>query len=149
MRPAVVAIVLLLVVSLALGERMKAESSAEVSKFLSDHRHSSQIIALFFKKTPEDANSGGVFASMKNKVFNGVANLFSKELTPEQFEDQIEKNESILIEIDINNPELKEIEEFYHVTTVPYLVIMKNYDVLYEGIPDIAKLKLIMEQDKV
>ena len=38
--------------------------------------------------------------------------------------------------VDVANPELRTIQEFYDVTEIPYLILMKNYDILYKGTPD-------------
>ena len=135
-------------IGLGMGEKIVAKNSAQVSKLISEQRHSHKIIALFFRKIPADSATDGIFTKMKNKVFTGVSNLFSSEQTPDSYQSEIDKQQSILVEIDVDNPDLKAIEDFYHVSTVPYLIVIKNYDVLYEGIPDLAKLKDIMETEK-
>ena len=49
---------------------------------------------------------------------------------------EIEKHEgTILLEIDVSNDMLKSIQTFYNVTSIPYLILMRNYDILYEGNP--------------
>lgn len=49
---------------------------------------------------------------------------------------ELEKHEgTIVLEIDVSNDMLKSIQTFYNVTKVPYLILMRNYDILYEGDP--------------
>lgn len=54
---------------------------------------------------------------------------------------------SILVEIDISNPQLTSIQTFYNVSQVPYLILMKNYDILFSGQPVAKEVHEILAQD--
>ena len=87
---------------------------------------------------------------LKNKVIGGVASLFRKhEETIEDIDEELSLHyDPALLEIDINNALLTNVQEFYNVTTVPYLILMQNYDILYEGEPRVDRIWEIVNRDQ-
>lgn len=66
----------------------------------------------------------------------------------EAMETEILKHEgTVLMEIDVSNPLLHSIQNFYNVTQVPYLILMKNYDILFSGQPQASEVHDVLAQD--
>jgi hypothetical protein len=127
----------------ASSERIEAVDSVMVSKFLSDHRHSYDLIAILFKETIPEPEPEGTLSVIRNKI----AGWFTKTpRTAEEIAEDIGRS-LIVLEVDISVEKLYSIKEFYNVTTVPYLILMRNYDVLYQGGPDMPQVPLIIEAE--
>ena len=63
----------------------------------------------------------------------------------EEIEDELDQFDGpVLVKVDVSNPELETIQEFYGVKEVPYLILMKNYELLYEGAPDPDRVEEVL-----
>ena len=94
--------------------------------------------ALFFVDSVMTEGSEGGFL---NNIISSVSHIFSGESTPgssPQSVAAIEKDVATgaaMLQIDVNNPSLKDVRESYDVTTVPFLIVFKRGIVVLKEVP--------------
>lgn len=120
-------LVALLFIGTSVAEVETATSAEDVSSFLDSNQD--EIAALFFFDSSLNEGSEGGFW---NGVVTSVSHIFNGEDTgvaPEHKVSELElriSEEADLLQIDVSNEDLRELQDQYEVTTIPYLIIYKK-----------------------
>ena len=121
----------------AFAEIEVAQNYDDVTRFLEENQDDT-VALLFMDSTASSQSSGGVFSG----IFSSIGSIFSGSGDSASSEDQvaqIEKeisDEAALMQIDVSLEDLKEIQESYDVTQVPFLIVFKRGIVVLKEVPD-------------
>lgn len=113
-----------------------AQSFEDVTRFL-ELNQDDTVALLFIDSTLSEQAGNGFFSG----VVSSITHIFSGAEEPNashQRVAEIEKeisDETALIQIDVSNENLREIQESYDVTTVPFLIVTKRGIVVLKEVP--------------
>ncbi|CAI2361227.1 unnamed protein product [Moneuplotes crassus] len=114
----------MLIVGLVRADVEKATTADDVSKFLEANQNN--VAALFFfDSSLNEGNEGGFWSGVVTSVshiFSGEDNLVNGEHQASEIEQKISE-EADLLQIDVSNEDLRELQDQYEVTTIPYVII--------------------------
>ena len=113
-----------------------AQSFDDVTRFL--ELNQDDTVALLFTDSTLTNQTGtgflsGVVSSVTH-IFSGVEEADASNQRVAEIEKEI-SNETSLLQIDVSNENLKEIQESYDVTTVPFLIVFKRGIVVLKEVP--------------
>ena len=114
----------------------KAQTADDVNKFM-EANHDNTAALFFVDSAMTEGSEGGFW----NNIISSVSHIFSGEATPRsspQSVAAIEKDVATgaaMLQIDVNNPSLKDVRESYDVTTVPFLIVFKRGIVVLKEVP--------------
>ena len=114
----------------------KAQTADDVNKFM-ETNHDNTAALFFVDSVMTEGSEGGFW----NNIISSVSHIFSGEATPgssPQSVAAIEKDVATgaaMLQIDVNNPSLKDVRESYDVTTVPFLIVFKRGIVVLKEVP--------------
>jgi len=113
-----------------------AQSFDDVTRFL--ELNQDDTVALLFTDSTLTNQSGtgflsGVVSSVTH-IFSGAEEADASNQRVAEIEKEI-SNETALLQIDVSNENLKEIQESYDVTTVPFLIVFKRGIVVLKEVP--------------
>lgn len=118
------ALIAMLIVGLARADVEKATTAEDVSKFL--EKNQNNVAALFFfDSSLNEGNEGGFWSGVVTSVshiFSGEDNQVNGEHQASEIEQKISE-EADLLQIDVSNEDLRELQDQYEVTTIPYVII--------------------------
>ena len=121
---------------LARAEVEIAENSDDVRRFLEENQDST--VALFFiDSSLNEGSQGGFFSGIVTSVshiFSGEEGAGGQQTKVADIEKEI-ADDADLMKIDVNNENLRDIEEAYDVTTVPFLMVFKKGVVVLKEVP--------------
>lgn len=126
----------MLLASVAWADVEVADSADDVKRFLEENQDNT--VALFFIDSSLNEGSEGGFWK---GIVTSVSHIFAgdqSEAGSQQRVAEIEKeisNEAALMQIDVSNEDLREIQESYDVSTVPFLIVFKRGIVVLKEVP--------------
>ena len=128
--------ILIALLAFAQADVETASTAEDVTTFLETNKEN--IAALFFiDSSLNEGNEGGFWSG----VITSVSHIFSgedEEIASGQKVSAIEQkisDEADLMQIDVSNEELRQIQEQYDVTTVPFLIIFKKGVLVLKEVP--------------
>ncbi|CAI2378235.1 unnamed protein product [Moneuplotes crassus] len=113
-----------------------AQSFEDVTKFLEDNQNDT-VALLFIDSTLSEQTGNGFFSGVMSSVtniFSGVEESNSSHSHVSEIEKAI-SDDTALIQIDVSNENLREVQESYDVTTVPFLIVTKRGIVVLKEAP--------------
>jgi len=136
MKSTLVIVAMLLFCSFVYADIEMADSPDDVKRFLEENQDNT--VALFFiDSSLTEGSEGGFWKG----VVTSVSHIFAGEEETggsRQRVAEIEKdisNDAALMQIDVSNEDLREIQESYDVTTVPFLIVFKRGIVVLKEVP--------------
>lgn len=114
-----------------------AQNYDDVTRFLEENQDDT-VALLFMDSSASSQSSGGVFSG----IFSSIGSIFSGSGDDGSKEDQVAKiekeisDEAALMQIDVSKEDLKEIQESYDVTQIPFLIVFKRGIVVLKEVPD-------------
>lgn len=120
-----------------------AENADDVRRFLEENQDNT-VALLFIDSTLNEGSEGGFWkgvVSSVSHIFSGEGDKGSSKQTVAEIEKEIMllresgTNEAALMQIDVSNEDLREIQESYDVTTVPFLIVFKRGIVVLKEVP--------------
>lgn len=133
----------MLVAHLVHAEVEIAENADDVRRFLEENEDNT-IALLFIDSTSTEGSEGGFWKGVVNSVshiFSGESDSTSSKQTVAEIEKEIMllresgSQDAALMQIDVSNEDLREIQESYDVTTVPFLIVFKRGIVVLKEVP--------------
>ena len=128
----------------------KPDSTASALTIINDNKR--DIVTLLFYDAQtmntklKDASKGGQDTpGFWGNLMGGIRDMFTTtERSVADLVNEMSKD-SVLIEIDSSNPDLKSMQEIYNVPSIPYIIVLQGNKVLYRGIPDDKTYKKISQ----
>lgn len=133
----------MLVTMFARAEVEIAENADDVRRFLEENQDNT-VALLFIDSSLNEGSEGGFWkgvVSSVSHIFSGEGDKQSSKQTVAEIEKEIQllrdsgSNEAALMQIDVSNEDLREIQESYDVTTVPFLIVFKRGIVVLKEVP--------------
>lgn len=124
-------------IGLSANAEVIAADSAQTVRTAIEAGQDGTVALFFIDSTLTEGSDSGFW----NNMVNGVTHLFNADdqgNSQQQQIDAIERDisqEVALVTIDVSNDELREIQESYDVTTVPFLIVFKRGIIVLKEVP--------------
>lgn len=129
-------VLLMLTIAFVKADVEIAESAEDVKRFLEENQDNT--VALFFIDSSLNEGSEGGFwkgiVTSVSHIFAGEGEGASGQQRVAEIEREI-SDEAAMMQIDVSNEDLREIQESYDVTTVPFLIVFKRGIVVLKEVP--------------
>lgn len=135
MKASLIFFILLIACATVSADLAVAHNYEDVTKFLELNQEDT-IALIFVDSSLNEEQAGGIFSGIVTSIshiFSGADEVGSTEKVA-QIEREISE-ETALLQIDVSKPELKEVQESYDVTTVPFLIVFKRGIVVLKEVP--------------
>lgn len=136
MKAGITILIALMLLSFVQCDVEVATDADSVRKFLEDNQD--HTVALFFIDSSLNEGSEGGFwkgiTTSISHIFSGEDEAAATNARVAEIEKDISTN-AALIQIDVSNEKLRDIQESYDVTTVPFLIVFKRGIVVLKEVP--------------